>query len=567
MDAEMTNSGLMMGTPSYMSPEQAMGDELDGRTDIFSLGVVAFEMLSGQQPFPGNNVTSILYKLVHSDPVHPDDLEVLGLLPDKWHQVFSRVLSKDPAERFPTAADFVEQLEHCLGSWFGALEGETVIVTDPANFFEAGPKASGDDNDETVMLPASSPKRRNESVDGATATLERSVLGEDDSTATVTNAPLPVLAGEETVYVSEPGSEAEETLYAGSEVDETLVAVDAADKTLLDKNNVAGVAGKGARGPSPDRKKLALAGGAAVVIVLGILVAIFLAGGRGEPLPDPVVPTEPPPVDVIETGSLSIMSEPDGASVVIDGEQRGTTPLTLEQLPLGKYELLVEHQGFHSEELTAELSTDAPDATLEVALRAQPPAPPPPARVRIVSTPPGAQVEIDGRDVGATPTEPLQVRAGERTIRIVSEGFLPWEDTVRARSGRTVDVNAVLTERVGEVATTEEPPPVAEPPRVEVGELVERGGAGVENPECIQCPAVGYPERARRDRLEGVVELSFVIDETGAVTGIEVRESGGAVFDEAVIDAVGRWRWDPATKYGVPVKIRWVQRFRFRQGR
>jgi TonB family protein len=67
--------------------------------------------------------------------------------------------------------------------------------------------------------------------------------------------------------------------------------------------------------------------------------------------------------------------------------------------------------------------------------------------------------------------------------------------------------------------------------------------------------------------LEGVVELSFIIDETGAVTSIEVRESGGAIFDEAVIDAVGQWRWEPATKYGVPVKIRWVQRFRFRQGR
>ena len=64
----MTQSGTLLGTPSYMSPEQAMGDKLDGRSDIFSLGVCAFEMLSGEQPFPGNNVTSILYKLVHVEP-------------------------------------------------------------------------------------------------------------------------------------------------------------------------------------------------------------------------------------------------------------------------------------------------------------------------------------------------------------------------------------------------------------------------------------------------------------------------------------------------------------------
>ena len=68
IDAEMTQSGTLLGTPSYMSPEQAMGEKLDGRSDIFSLGVCAFEMLSGEQPFPGTNVTSILYKLVHVEP-------------------------------------------------------------------------------------------------------------------------------------------------------------------------------------------------------------------------------------------------------------------------------------------------------------------------------------------------------------------------------------------------------------------------------------------------------------------------------------------------------------------
>src|SRR5512134_3614630 len=56
-DADITHAGALLGTPSYMSPGQAMGEKLDGRSDIFSLGVVAFEMLSGYQPFPGPNVT------------------------------------------------------------------------------------------------------------------------------------------------------------------------------------------------------------------------------------------------------------------------------------------------------------------------------------------------------------------------------------------------------------------------------------------------------------------------------------------------------------------------------
>src|SRR5947207_3597080 len=125
VDAEMTQSGTLLGTPSYMSPEQAMGDKLDGRSDIFSLGVCAFEMLCGEQPFPGNNVTSILYKLVHVDPIEPPNLEMNGLVPEKWHEVFGRVLAKKPDERYQTATEFVQDLEYCLGAWFGAMGDQT----------------------------------------------------------------------------------------------------------------------------------------------------------------------------------------------------------------------------------------------------------------------------------------------------------------------------------------------------------------------------------------------------------------------------------------------------------
>jgi TonB family protein len=126
VDAEMTQAGTLLGTPSYMSPEQAMGEKLDGRSDIFSLGVVAFEMLSGEQPFPGNNVTSILYKLVHVDPIEPTDLEMHGLVPQKWHDVFGKVLAKKPDDRYQTATEFVQDLEYCLGSWFGAVPDMTL---------------------------------------------------------------------------------------------------------------------------------------------------------------------------------------------------------------------------------------------------------------------------------------------------------------------------------------------------------------------------------------------------------------------------------------------------------
>jgi TonB family protein len=290
--------------------------------------------------------------------------------------------------------------------------------------------------------------------------------------------------------------------------------------------------------------------------------------------------SESAPIDVAEpeaplpsTGSLRVATQPDGARVLVNGEERGTSPLLVEALPLGTYRVRIERSGFDAEELEAAITAEAPAASLDVALRPQTPAAPAapkPAIFRIRSSPPGARVAVDGRDVGVTPIERLQVNAGSRVVRVLRDGFLPWEDTFRARTGRTETIDAVLTARAvsePESATSEPEPAAPEPPRVVEGTLVERGEPGVTNPKCIRCPAVAYPEAARRSRLQGVVELSFLIHENGEVGELQVLESGGEVFDDAVLETVKSWRYEPATKHGVRVKMRWVQRFRFQQGR
>jgi TonB family protein len=164
VDAEMTQSGTLLGTPSYMSPEQAMGEKLDGRSDIFSLGVCAFEMLSGEQPFPGANVTSILYKLVHVDPIEPANLEMHGLVPQKWHEVFGRVLAKKPDDRYQTAGAFVQDLEYCLGAWFGSIGEQTLSEGNQPEHTATLPRMAVPDlgmpseSDATALLPTSAPR-------------------------------------------------------------------------------------------------------------------------------------------------------------------------------------------------------------------------------------------------------------------------------------------------------------------------------------------------------------------------------------------------------------------------
>src|SRR5437773_3334129 len=65
----------VMGTPSYMSPEQVKGRAVDGRSDIFSLGVMLYEMVTGEKPFPGQSITTVIYKIVNEGPVPPRQID------------------------------------------------------------------------------------------------------------------------------------------------------------------------------------------------------------------------------------------------------------------------------------------------------------------------------------------------------------------------------------------------------------------------------------------------------------------------------------------------------------
>src|SRR5690242_21637061 len=73
----MQQTAHVMGTPSYMSPEQVKGRAVDGRSDIFSLGVLLYEMVTGEKPFPGQNITTVIYKIVNEDPVPPRTIDPL----------------------------------------------------------------------------------------------------------------------------------------------------------------------------------------------------------------------------------------------------------------------------------------------------------------------------------------------------------------------------------------------------------------------------------------------------------------------------------------------------------
>jgi predicted Ser/Thr protein kinase len=112
-DADLTQTGQMIGSPSYMSPEQIRGEKLDPRSDIFGLGVVLYEMFTGSRPFTGESVTSLVYQVIHKEPVDP--IEIRPDMPPALAAILRRSLVKNREERYPDAHALVSDLRALSG--------------------------------------------------------------------------------------------------------------------------------------------------------------------------------------------------------------------------------------------------------------------------------------------------------------------------------------------------------------------------------------------------------------------------------------------------------------------
>lgn len=114
LSSQKLKQSVAIGTPAYIAPEQAIGEAIDQRADIFSFAVVAYELLSGVAPFLGNDYNSTLYNILYAEPREARRLKEVGIDEAKWKMVFERALSKRPERRFSTAKDLVDALEEVI---------------------------------------------------------------------------------------------------------------------------------------------------------------------------------------------------------------------------------------------------------------------------------------------------------------------------------------------------------------------------------------------------------------------------------------------------------------------
>jgi len=126
---DMTRAGQLVGSPAYMSPEQIRGEKLDGRSDLFSLGVVFYELLTGSRPFPGDSITTLVYQILHTEPRDP--LELRADLPRATRDVFARLLAKSPAKRTANAREFISEIRRIESKLRESEETRRLILPPP----------------------------------------------------------------------------------------------------------------------------------------------------------------------------------------------------------------------------------------------------------------------------------------------------------------------------------------------------------------------------------------------------------------------------------------------------
>lgn len=406
---QITETGMMIGTLHYMSPEQIRGQKLDGRTDIFSAGCILYELLTGERPFPGDSATSILYNIVNEKPTpivdkNPD-------LPQEVGDVLDRAMAKSPDDRFATAGEMAREIEKILTVFKKTLPRTTQALQESLDELAALNRA---EKWQELVPKARALVERHPQLDEARRHLRRALreLRQQETEHQLT-------AKDKTRHLEEIQHELTELYGSRSQTmrgvpDETELATRTPTKSLGTMPPVGTGGATEAQAESGDGESTAAVRAlAAPIWALVIVILLGLAGVlswmflREPPGPQPVSHT------------IQVRSEPPGASVYLNGvatglvtpEGDGGVELLVTGMTEESHAVEVRLEGFESSSNDVTLMMDPP-GSLEFVLTAT-------TRLfELQTVPDGAQVELDGEALeGATPMT-LELSDGDHVIRL-----------------------------------------------------------------------------------------------------------------------------------------------------
>jgi serine/threonine-protein kinase len=411
---QRTGAGAF-GTPNYMAPEQIQMHEVDGRADQFSLAVVAYEMLTGEKPFAGDHLTSVIYKIVYESPTPAHQIN--PTLSWAAGMVLGRALAKAPGERYATCAEFVTALEAALATkkdWRALPRGAsqnlpTAVVPPPAAPAPAPPplpESAPAPSPAQAPAVAPSPARARPKLAWGIGGAVLAGLAVGTAVFWVTQSWLTREAAPQMTSASAPpASSARPSPMPRAPVATTPPVEPPAAET--DQPETA--APEPAK-PAPETAK-----------------------PETEPAPSPAVKTQPArpsrPVSIPQVAQpVQVITSPPGARVVPDNNpaQACQSPCSLRLLP-GRHTLAVTLEGHRREMRIFEVT--AQPLELFVSLTAAT------GRVHLDSEPPGASIMVDGQPRPERTPATLLLPAGKHRLTVTHDGVRRDRDIEVADGG------------------------------------------------------------------------------------------------------------------------------------
>lgn len=454
--ASVTRAGMMVGTPYYMSPEHIRGGVLDGRTDVFAVGVILHELFAGRRPFMADDPTRVLYRIVNEPhPRLPDD--AAGPLTAEVQRVIDRSLEKEAEARYASAALMADDLARVRDRYpTPPLTDEQAATLSQARKSFAAGKTDPALIEGVETIAAANP-------DASEAQRLRRLLKRKpaDPLAMAETAAFPELDA----TFGRAEAEGEETLTSGR-------TISGSAETILQ----GGGREEAATPPSaPPRSNALLYGAVATVIVAGSITALLLYFNRGESA-NPARPTptiteifvpgaeatsdKPPalaasttsarpaaPAPVVPRAPIEIRSQPAGAAIRIDKKSVGVTPLLTEVAANAGHSIALSLPGYQPKEVRVELPIPA---TVEATLVPEGP----PATLVVESSYP-VTVSASGRVLGSDkPGLTATLAAGTHEVLIESASvFLKRRETVQLEAGGSSTLKTPATGKIGVRAT------------------------------------------------------------------------------------------------------------------
>jgi tRNA A-37 threonylcarbamoyl transferase component Bud32 len=444
--SKFTNTGTVMGTPSYMSPEQVRGAAVDGRSDMFSLAVVLYEMLTSQKPFTGESITTIIFKIVSENPTAAKDLN--PSVGTKLNAVVMKALAKEPAERYPSCQEFAEALQ--------AAAAQTANLTPTIRKMNA--VFEGTEASDPAMMTL--PDRRAEPVTPAAAPPPPAV-----STVAREAAPAPSAAAKKLPPL-EVKHEAEETMPAmrGAPAPQVEAVIapppePAAEERPKGKSRWAMVAvaaivliGAGLYrftqpGSAPTQEPAnpaasnvsAPPSAASQPSVQPPAAPVAKPSQPDTPAAPAARPAAKTPAAPVAPGDseIRIATDSAGARVIVDGNEESAclTPCSIPAKP-GRHTVMVTQAGHFPDRRDVDVTRDP--LALSVALR------PIVGTVMINTVPPGAAVSVDGKAVGQTPVS-ARLPVGKHVLSVTKEGFRDDERPIEVVDDGILSVRVTLS--------------------------------------------------------------------------------------------------------------------------